>query len=531
MKEMENRTEISIKEPVALYGRVSTRVQKNNETIKNQKIALDNYAREQNLFVYCSYYDDGISGDLPFDQRPGGSQLLKDAENKKFKKVIILKGDRFGRDTIDSLYTRKKLEQCGVALCGVLENVDDDFMFTIYQAVSQKEKKDILLRSRLGRERAIGEGRWVDGFPPYGYEVNPETKKLKIFEDEAPIIKKIYDLCVINKLSCPKIAEVLNREEIPPYTEGKNKKIYRENVRGKTVINAKFWYSARVLTIIKDPIYKGIKEIGRKSKDKKIIKILNVDPVVSEEIWEKAQKVLRSNIIEATRNKKRNYILRGLISCGVCNRNYSGLKSHQYLFYGCNGYRLINNNSPEKCFNKNIKADVLEDTVWGDVKDFIKNPQQIKKFLLENHRKLSKVNFNIEMASEQDNHKKIEKEISNLIDLGVSEGGTSKKILEKKLNKLDKQAEESKDRLKQLERLQQESSNQEKQMNKIQEKLEEFNTFIDEPTAVQKEKLIKLVVDKIIVYPREDKNDRRSVEIIYKFNKDKCSIAVQDPTG
>lgn len=525
--------EISIKskkEPIALYGRVSTRAQKLKETIKNQKIALEKYVKDNNLNVYDSYYDDGVTSDLSLNDRPEGFRLLKDAKNGKFKKIIILKADRFGRDTADSLYTRKKLEQYGVTLSGVLENIDDDLIFTIYQAVAQREKKDILLRSRLGRERAISEGRWVDGNPPYGFIINSETKKLKIFEPETEIIRRIYELCTIHRFSCPKIAEILNREKVPPYTKGKNKKIHRENVRGKTVENAKFWWSARIIHILRDPTYKGKKVLGKKSKDKKI-RILEVEPIASEKIWNLAQKVLRTNRVESIRNRKRSYPLSGIVYCGKCNRRYSGLASHGVLYYGCNGYRLISSSSPEKCFNKNVRAKEVEQTVWQDVKDFIKNPQQIRKFLLESQKKLTKIDYVVEIEKVEGELKKIEKGIDALLDMDIAEDSLVKKRLEKKLNKLNKEAEKLEETKKQYIKLQQDSVSEQNQMSKIEKNLARFNTIINNPTSEQKKEILKLVVDRIIVYPRKDKEDKRIVKINYKFDKDVCFIAKLDQIG
>ena len=79
---------------VALYGRVSTDEQRTKQTIENQKAALEDYVTTNNLKVYKSYYDNGVSGALPLDERPQGSKMLNDAYSGKFSQIIILKSEQ-----------------------------------------------------------------------------------------------------------------------------------------------------------------------------------------------------------------------------------------------------------------------------------------------------------------------------------------------------------------------------------------------------------------------------------------------------
>ena len=45
------------------------------------------------------YADDGVSGTVPFNDHPEGSQLVRDARLKKFDQLLIYRLDRLGRDT------------------------------------------------------------------------------------------------------------------------------------------------------------------------------------------------------------------------------------------------------------------------------------------------------------------------------------------------------------------------------------------------------------------------------------------------
>ncbi len=140
---LENNKEYktNIKSPeeiIAAYGRTSTRNQVIDLTIENQRIELDREAKNKNYKIYDYYFDDGVTSAKPITQRPQGFRLFQDAAAGKFKKVLVLKADRFGRDLLDSLIAASQLEKYGVALVGVYENLEDDFMKGLHLLLAQK---------------------------------------------------------------------------------------------------------------------------------------------------------------------------------------------------------------------------------------------------------------------------------------------------------------------------------------------------------------------------------------------------------
>src|SRR4051794_5216495 len=65
---------------VALYARVSTEEQAENDTVAAQLDFLRSLAGVFTLQVAGEYVDEGISGTIPLDGRPDGQRLLADAE-------------------------------------------------------------------------------------------------------------------------------------------------------------------------------------------------------------------------------------------------------------------------------------------------------------------------------------------------------------------------------------------------------------------------------------------------------------------
>ena len=73
----------------------------------------------RNLAVFRIYSDDGVSGTVPLERRPEGSQILKDAQQGKFNELLVYKLDRLGRETRLILNAVAELEKLGVARVSV----------------------------------------------------------------------------------------------------------------------------------------------------------------------------------------------------------------------------------------------------------------------------------------------------------------------------------------------------------------------------------------------------------------------------
>ena len=73
-------------------------------------------------------------------------------------------------------------------------------MISVLSAVAEIERENILVQTMEGRKQKAREGKWNGGFAPYGYElVNGE---LQIAEDEAEIIRLIYDKFIHTNMGC-----------------------------------------------------------------------------------------------------------------------------------------------------------------------------------------------------------------------------------------------------------------------------------------------------------------------------------------
>jgi site-specific DNA recombinase len=76
---------------------VSSKAQRDRETIQVQREFLEQYCQLYGLEVADVYEDDGVSGTTPLHERPDGRRLLEDAKQERSGAVLVSKPDGLGR--------------------------------------------------------------------------------------------------------------------------------------------------------------------------------------------------------------------------------------------------------------------------------------------------------------------------------------------------------------------------------------------------------------------------------------------------
>lgn len=106
------------------YNRNSTEEQAEKGTIENQHEAIADYCRKNGINLNSHYSDAGVSGMVPFTQRPESARLLEDAKNGLVKLVLVYRIDRLGRDAKVILDAVDELAKYGVEVRSVTEHID-----------------------------------------------------------------------------------------------------------------------------------------------------------------------------------------------------------------------------------------------------------------------------------------------------------------------------------------------------------------------------------------------------------------------
>ena len=375
---------------VAIYVRVSTEEQRERQSINTQRDFATRYCALHELAIHETYADDGVSGTVPLHLRPGGVKLLQDARNGKFSQLLIFKLDRLGRETRLILDAEAELRKLNVRVRSMTEEFDTgsptgQLMLTMLSGFATHEREVIRERSVLGTNRLAEAGAWLGGIVPYGYLKQGERGQSRLVvcdepsaglkQSEAEVVRTIYRLCAKEKKSCQRIADHLNRTAVPC---GSAVNAGKRNARTATI-----WRPSHVRNMIVSTTYMGTHHYGKRSVDKNRKPISrSVPAIVSEETWNAAQLVLRSNLIMSKRNCAQPYLLRGLIKCGLCGLTYSGIRIGEQKdhYYRCNGRQFARGRfglSGKKCPSKNLNGEYVERLVWADIEAFLRDPGEV----------------------------------------------------------------------------------------------------------------------------------------------------------
>ena len=141
--------------------------------------------------------------------------MLRDIESGKdgVSFVLVFKLSRFGRNAADVLTSLQRMQDFGVNLICVEDGIDSSkdrgkLMISVLSAVAEIERENILVQTMEGRRQKAREGKWNGGFAPYGYKL--VDGQLQIAEEEAEVIRIIYDKYIHTTMGTARIANWLN---------------------------------------------------------------------------------------------------------------------------------------------------------------------------------------------------------------------------------------------------------------------------------------------------------------------------------
>jgi site-specific DNA recombinase len=365
---------------VATYERVSSEDQRERETIKTQTDEIARrLASQPGVELVGRYVDDGVSGTIPIAERPDGRRLLEDALAGRFEELWVYKVDRLGRDAVDLLVVRRRLDALGIALVSVVEGQPDLLGYDVQAVVADHYRREFARRSADGMNRAAREGRYTGGIRPSGYRVEGHQASARLVPDEtlvwgdisaARLVRQIYEWIARDGRSCRRVAVELNALGVPTAyaREGRG-------VRGKTTQN--LWRAGRICNMVTNPVYKGQLQYGRRTdkRDREVI-AASIEGLVSPALWAEAQAALARNR-RCAKNTHRVYLLKGVLTCGICGLTYVGSWSKEFGWYRCGGQLVERGPNPGKCLGVSVRTDRIEPAIWTDIEAWLRNPGDV----------------------------------------------------------------------------------------------------------------------------------------------------------
>ena len=212
----------------ALYERLSKDddLLGESNSIINQKAMLENYAKQNGFKNIRHYTDDGYSGGN--FERPDWKRMVTDIQAGLIGTVIVKDMSRVGRDYLQTgFYTEVLFKQQGVRFIAVSNGVDSTDATSsefapFLNIMNEWYLRDCSRKIRASYKLRGNAGKHTTNNVPYGYKKSPEDKNQWIIDEEvAPVVKRIYRLCV-EGYGIGDIAKILREDKIetPSYYWG-----------------------------------------------------------------------------------------------------------------------------------------------------------------------------------------------------------------------------------------------------------------------------------------------------------------------
>jgi len=363
---------------VAIYCRASKEKGVQDKTINDQLKTGLSFCNE-NGYDFKEYIDDGYSGTT--DDRLGFQELLADIIDGSINLVWVMDDSRIQRDPEIRYLLNKTLKDNNVEyythVDGAVDlyNPETNLMGGVlaefnkyFVSITKMKVKSVL------RRRALQGKGW--GIPPYGWILSKDGYFVQN-HSECEVVKRIYKLS-LEGIGVDRIAKLLNEEKVPTRYNGYDGVIRLNKSKGDEYIKKVKkkdvkWAGKTVLGILNNEMFFGKKKIKDVTFD--------VDELFTIDYWSKVNYNLKNNNsknITMGGKVKYQYLLRGLIKCGKCGKNYTGKtrKDKKDHFYYCMSKR-----NGVSCGNRSINIDHIEALVWNSLFHKTKLYKEIRKEL------------------------------------------------------------------------------------------------------------------------------------------------------
>jgi site-specific DNA recombinase len=388
----------------ALYVRVSTDRQQHAQTIEQQVTQLRAWVaardgwtvREEHIFR-----DDGHSG-ARLD-RPGLDALRDHAARAAFDVVVVCAPDRLARNFVHQMVVLEELERRGVRVVFCDRPLRDDpheqLVTQIRGAVAEYERTLIADRMRRGRQARLRSGQllpWTRA--PYGYRLHPERPRdpaaLQIDPVAAVVVSELFAAYAAGGVTLHTLAAQLTARGVPTPT---GRPIWRPTTVRNLLTNPAYkgqaasgrlrTTPARQRKSALEPIGKGMSTTAHPSEEWITVP---VPALVSAEQFDLVERRLAANQRSARRSTTHPYLLRGLVSCGVCRLSCSGVTrtatDTRYRYYRCLGKQArVSSGRSRCCPARFIPATQLDELVWADLCAVLQHPELVAQALERAH--------------------------------------------------------------------------------------------------------------------------------------------------
>ena len=516
-QELRTKTIFDIPLRVTFYARVSTDSKEQINSLTNQVTYYESFIKQNPAWTFVSgYIDEGLSG-ISTRKRENFNRMVDDSAQDMFDLVITKEISRFARNTLDSIQYTRELLLNGVGVYFQNDNIntfdeDSELRLSIMSSIAQDELRKLSSRVKFGHQQAIKKNVVLGNSLIFGYR--KDNKRLVIDEDEAPMVRELFELYATDNYSMKQIEQIF-------WDKG-----YR-NHNGNKIAHT------TMSNMISNPKYKGwyvgnkVKVVDMFTKKQKFLPPEEwvmfpdesgeiVPAIVSEELWDAANAVLQRRS-EDVKNRQgicnHANLLTGKLFCTECGQPYYRRESRD---------KQGNVNSKWVCSGK-IKGGkescasfpIYEEEIKPLLYEVFRDTKDLSDAMLEEYQRMySELTQGDNLARQIKTVKsKIElvlKKKNKLLELAATDNITSEDF---KQMSADCNAEYAQLENNLQELLDQQTSNDEfrRQMEKVRTVLKKAEQCTGSG-AITKD-FIDTFIDRIFVTPQEDGSMRLDIKI------------------
>ena len=309
------------KKRVAAYARVSTEQDEQQSSYEAQVDFYTRHIKSNPDWEFVEVFADrGITG-TNTKNRENFNRMIDLALNGGIDIILTKSISRFARNTVDTLQTVRELKAVGVEVRFEKENLHTfdpkcEMILTIMNSLAQEESRSISENVRWGKQKSMRDGKVSLAYSRFlGYKKGADGRP-EIVEEEAAIIRKIYDLFLSGKTINEIAAILTNMGVLTPAGRAK-------------------WSVSTVRSILSNEKYKGeallqktftvdylTKEVRKNNGEVPSVRVRNShEPIIEPEVFDRVQEILA----ESTKRRAKvrtKHPFSGRLICGDCGSFY-----------------------------------------------------------------------------------------------------------------------------------------------------------------------------------------------------------------
>lgn len=411
---------------VTFYARVSTDKSEQLNSLENQVQYYTELIQSKPNWIYIpGYIDEGISG-TSTKKRDSFLRMIRDAKAGRFDFIITKEISRFSRSTLDSIQYTQELLEHDVGVLFQNDNIntmdpDSEFRLTIMAGVAQDEVRKLSERLKFGFNQAIKNGHVLGNDKLWGYD--KKDCVLTINQQEAAIIRQIFDLYANQRLGIRKISQKLYEEG---YTSRRGNAFNEVTIR-HILCNPKYkgWYCAGKSQTVD---YRTKRRVFLDEKDWVLYPDPAIPAIVSEELWDRANALYRLRSAQIKEHQQgadyhSRYSYSGKILCEAHNTSY-----HRRLQQSRKGgtevweCKIYHQKGKNGCSSPRLLTSELDRMMAQILQQVIKDKNTLVKTVIQILRNASKEEGNqAQLTSLEQEKAVIQQKKERLLEMSLNE--------------------------------------------------------------------------------------------------------------